>query len=140
MSDLQKYISKPAGTSDSPLKQRGYVYAGWASFSVGFLGMFLPLLPTTVFWILAVWLWSRGSPELTAKVLSHPHFGKPVQDYLEHGVISAKGKRLAVTGMIIGYALFLWLGQPVWLLASSVAGVMALVALWIVSHRECPPA
>lgn len=118
------------------LKQHGYVYAGWASFGLGFVGMFLPLLPTTVFWILAAWLWARGNPELAARVFAHPHFGAPVRAFLEHGVISAKGKWCAVSGMSASYLVLLLVVRPAPLTAGLVGLILLAVAVWILSRPQ----
>ena len=118
------------------IKQQIYVVAGWLSFALGFIGMFLPLLPTTVFWIAAAWLWLRGNPVLAQKVFAHPRFGQPIQAFLEHGVLSAKGKTYAVLGMTGSYLVFWWLVQPTWLLASMVGGTLLVVAAWLLSRPQ----
>jgi len=37
---------------------------GYLSFATGFVGMFLPLLPTTVFWIIVVICFAKSSPSM----------------------------------------------------------------------------
>lgn len=120
------------------LKRHFYLYAGWLSFALGTIGMFVPLLPTTVFWILAVWCWARSCPVLMEKVYAHPHFGNGVKQFLEHGVISRRGKQFALGGMTVSYVIFYLSVQPSLLLAMIVGGTLAAVALWLATRPETP--
>ena len=74
---------------------------------IGLLGVVLPILPTTVFWILAAVCYARSSPERYQRLINHPHAGKPIRDYLDHGVISTRGKRAALIGMSISALLLI---------------------------------
>lgn len=121
------------------LKQQLYRYAGWGCFGLGVIGAFLPLMPTVLFWIIAVWLWSRGSPELLHKVYEHPQFGDLVRQFIEYGVISRRGKFFAVLGMSIGFVVFLLSAEPAGWLIVLVASCLLSVAVWIVSRpRQVP--
>lgn len=119
-------------------KRHFYLYAGWLSFALGSVGMFVPLLPTTVFWILAVWCWARSCPVLMERVYAHPRFGHGVKQFLEHGVISRRGKHFATGGMTVSFLIFVLLVQPYLVLALIVGVTLALVALWIVTRPEKP--
>ena len=49
------------------------------------LGLFVPLLPSFVFWLLAAWAWAKARPGLTARLLAHPRLGPALYAYLCHG-------------------------------------------------------
>lgn len=109
---------------------------GWLCFGLGVIGMFVPLLPTTIFWILAVWCWLRSSPALAARVYGHPTFGPAVRAFIERGEMSRRAKLFAVTGMSVGFLLW-WLlsaPAPVWLLAVGLS--LAAVAVWLSRRPE----
>ncbi|MET0065705.1 MAG: YbaN family protein [Candidatus Thiodiazotropha sp.] len=117
----------------------GLMALGWVLFGLGVVGIFLPVMPTTVFWIGAVWCWSRSAPHLTRRILAHPHFGEPVRLFLEQGQMSRQGKAWAFAGMTLGFVLLQWLGQPGIWLSLGVGLVLILVALWL-WHRPEPSA
>lgn len=48
---------------------------GILSVAMGTLGIFLPLLPTTPFLLLAGWLFAKSSPRRHTWLLNHPHLG-----------------------------------------------------------------
>ena len=48
---------------------------GCAAFVLGVVGIFVPLLPTTPFLLLAAALWVRSSPRLYVWLLAHRCFG-----------------------------------------------------------------
>ena len=107
--------------------------AGWVCFGLGFIGIFLPLLPTTIFWILAAACWNKSNPELAQRILSHPRFGQPITVFLEQRQISRRGKCFASAGITFGYFIFLLTANPGWVSATIVAVVLALVIAWIIS-------
>ncbi len=112
---------------------------GWLFFAVGCVGLVVPLLPTTVFWILAGACWVRSSPRLAEWLYAHPRVGAPVQAFLERGEISRAGKLAAAIGMAIGFTVWLVLIRPGWMAALIVGIVLLAVAGWVASRREPAP-
>jgi uncharacterized protein len=104
---------------------------GWLLFGLGILGIFLPVMPTTIFWIGAVWCWSRSAPHLTQRILSHPHFGKPVQRFIEHGEMTRQGKLAAIGGIGAGFLLLQLFSHPAWPLSLLIALMLSGVATWL---------
>jgi len=72
-----------------------FLSIGWLSFGLGFIGIFLPILPTTPFMILAAACFSKGSPRFHLWLLEHRVFGPPIVDWQRNKVIRLKYKILA---------------------------------------------
>lgn len=73
-----------------------YLLIGHASIAVGFIGIFVPLLPTTPFVLLAAVCYSRGSERFHTWLLEHPRFGPMISSWREHGAIGLRSKIAAV--------------------------------------------
>lgn len=73
---------------------------GWLSIILGVLGIFLPILPTTPFAILAAWCFSKSSERWHQWLLNHKVFGPTILDWERDGVINLKAKTIA-TSMIV---------------------------------------
>ncbi len=58
-----------------------YNVAGVIAVLLGILGIFLPLLPTTPFLLLASWCFARGSDRLHGWLLSHRVFGEYLRNF-----------------------------------------------------------
>jgi len=56
-----------------------YLACGLAFVAIGGLGIFIPGLPTTVFFIMAAWCFSRSSERLENWVLNLPGIGPTVR-------------------------------------------------------------
>ncbi|MCG7991599.1 MAG: YbaN family protein [Candidatus Thiodiazotropha lotti] len=119
-----------------PVSRAWMQIAGWGLFILGAVGIVLPLLPTTIFWIGAVWCWSRSAPHLTKRILAHPRFGQPVYLFITYGEISRMGKWMAVLGMSLGFAIFQLVGGPGWQLSLAVLLLLTLVAIWLWQRPE----
>ena len=87
---------------------------GWIAVSLGFIGVFLPVLPTTPFLLVAAWAFAHSSPRFRDWLLNHPIFGRMIRDWQQHGSIPLRAKLIAVT-MIGASLLWLlgWSGLPV---------------------------
>lgn len=78
------------------LKSSFYLALGYLSFALGFIGIFLPILPTTPFMIVALWAFSKGSKKMHNWLLNHPKFGKSLQAWEQHRIIPIKAKLTAL--------------------------------------------
>lgn len=116
------------------LKQMLYTGLGWFSFALGFIGIFLPLMPTTVFWILSVWLWSKGNPKLMDKVYQHPRYGAAIKAFMQYGTISVLAKRAAVFSMSVSYLLLVIFTRLGLMINLIVLTILAMVAIWIMTR------
>ncbi|UZK71078.1 YbaN family protein [Sphingomonas sp. S1-29] len=89
-----------------------YFVAGFIALGLGFIGVFLPLVPTVPFVILAAFCFTRGSPRFEAWLLDHPHLGPPIHAWRRSGAISRKGKWAATIGLsgsgVLGLVFLPW--------------------------------
>lgn len=113
------------------------VYASLAgvSFGLGVVGLFLPLMPTTCFMLLAVWLASRGSPRFAVWIRQHPRFGPSVTAWECERAIPRHAKilamiMLAISTVILGITL-----DSTILRAVLIGGLLSL-AVWIATRPE----
>ena len=65
---------------------------GWLSVALGFIGIFLPVLPTTPFLLLAAACFLRSSPRFYHWLISHPKLGKYLLYYLDGKGLPRKAK------------------------------------------------
>ncbi|MCX8569266.1 MULTISPECIES: YbaN family protein [Hyphomicrobiales] len=125
-----KRFVRGAGAVTSNAKRGVYFALGLLMLLLGIIGAFLPVMPTTIFVILAAWCFGRSSPRFEAWLLGHPTFGPPLRAWREEGAIPRRGKLMAWTGMAIGYGLF-WLSQPGAIVAFVVTLFFAAGALYV---------
>ena len=90
-------------------KRMAYLVGGHLLLGTGFVGMVLPVMPTTVFWIGAAACYSRSSPERFRRLVGRGRTGRVIKDFLDHGVISKHGKWAASLGMLFSAVLLLLL-------------------------------
>jgi uncharacterized membrane protein YbaN (DUF454 family) len=104
-----------------------WLLAGACSLLTGIVGIFLPLLPTTPFVLLAAFCFSRGSLRCETWLLQHPRFGPMVRDWRAHRAVPLRAKQLATVMMALGCAWAWWVMPPRfgWLPALACAAVAA---------------
>jgi uncharacterized membrane protein YbaN (DUF454 family) len=109
----------------------GLVFVG-----LGGVGAVVPLMPTTIFLILAVACFARSSPKLEARLLNHPRFGRPLRQWREQGAVPLIGKVGAVIGMSLGLGVFWWVARPSPWLFLVVAIILAACGGYVVSRSR----
>jgi hypothetical protein len=109
-----------------------FLAGGYLSLALAALGVFLPLLPTTPFLLLAAACFARSSAKLHAWLNRNPLFGPILVDWERYGAIRPRIKVAAsvmMAGLVAYPILFRDLPLALELLAvGTVAGV--LVFLW----------
>ncbi|WCT72002.1 YbaN family protein [Sphingomonas naphthae] len=109
-----------------------YLSAGILAIVVGVIGIFVPLLPTVPFMLLAAFCFARSNPEWERRLIEHPRYGPHILAWREKGAISRKGKTaslLMLTGSAIIGLVFLpypWCYTPL--------GVALICGTWIATR------
>ena len=78
------------------------VAVGLLSVGLGVLGMFLPLLPTTVFLLLAAWCFSKSSPRFHQWLLTNRVLGGYISAYHEGRGMSVRDKWITLATLWVG--------------------------------------
>lgn len=79
-----------------PVLHYGLLALGWLSLVLGVIGIFLPLLPTTPFLLLAAACFLRTSDSLYRKLVSHPRLGSYIESYLAGKGVPMRAKLSAL--------------------------------------------
>jgi len=116
-----------------------YFSLGCLLVALGIIGAMLPVMPTTIFLILAAACFARSSPAWERWLLEHPRFGHTLRSWREEGAIPRRAKLLACIGMTIGFVLFYIGAHPGPLLLASVASVMVASGVYVVSRPTPAP-
>ncbi|MEM8811195.1 MAG: YbaN family protein [Pseudomonadota bacterium] len=115
-----------------------YLAAGFACVGLAFVGAVLPIMPSTVFVILAAGCFARSSPRFEAWLMNHPQFGPSLTAWRVHGAIPPRAKALAVMGMALGYGLFWASVDPGPGLAIAVAALIGASAVFVLTRPSGP--
>lgn len=111
---------------------------GISTLALGVAGIFLPLLPTTPFLLLAAFGFSRSSPGFHRWLIEHPTLGPPIVAWERDRAISCGGKRAATLAIALTPVITWFLAVPGWALAAQIA-VLTLVLVFIWTRREPSP-
>ena len=114
-----------------------YFALGAVAVVLGAVGLFLPVLPTVPFLILAAFAFGRSHPAFEQWLLDHPRFGRHIRVWREHRAIGRRGKTAATwafaASALLGAALAPW---P-WSLVTPGIALIGLTWIWT---RPDPPA
>ena len=105
---------------------------GWLCVSLGFIGIFIPGIPTTIFLIIALWAFTKSSKKLRDWLLHHKKFGPILKNWQEHKVVPRRAKILMVVLMIFASILFYYSLQKLFLTIGLII-ILVLVAIYVIS-------
>ncbi|HHI76626.1 MAG TPA: DUF454 domain-containing protein [Gammaproteobacteria bacterium] len=113
------------------MTRHAFLALGWLCVGLGILGVFLPLMPTTVFLLIAAWAFARSSPRWHRWLREHPRFGGLVRGWEEHHAMPARAKLVAWLALGLSWAgTALVFGPLSW--AALIGGIcIAGVAIYI---------
>ncbi len=124
-----------AGMADHSRFRWAWWLLAYASLGLGIVGLFLPLLPTTPFLLLAAYAASRGSQRLHLQLLQHPRFGPVIRDWQAHGTVSRRTKWSATFAMLVCALVLLLVmfatGPHAWWRLALPVACMAMVSAWL---------
>ena len=89
-----------------------YKILGFSCIGLGVMGIFLPLLPTTVFLLIAAWAFARSSERWHHWLLQHRYFGPLIRGWHEHHAMPRRAKRIAFFTLAASYAFTAFLLGP----------------------------
>lgn len=111
---------------------------GWLFVGIAFLGVFIPVLPTTGPVILAAFLFSKSSERFDEWLVSNRFFGSIVRDWRAGHGFTVRAKVIAAVAIIASFAIStifvingVYLRAAFWLLA-------AVLVAYVVSRPTKP--
>jgi uncharacterized protein len=139
---LSRHSLRSLSMIDPPLKPNlltrpFYFAAGVVLVGVGIAGYFLPVLPGTIWLILAAACFARSSPRFESWLVNHPEFGPSVVAWRQNGAIPRKAKYLAIGMMLVSFVILAVAHTPtLWL---SITGAVLLACALFVASRPIGP-
>ena len=107
---------------------------GWISVVLGVIGIFLPVLPTTPFLLLAAACFMRSSKRFYLWLVNHRQLGPWIVDYLEGQGIPLKGKVYAISLMWLSIGVSCYVVPLFWARAFMLTSAV-LVSLYILNQK-----
>lgn len=127
-------MARPREERRHPAVRYALLAIGWLSVVLGVIGIFLPVLPTTPFLLLAAACFMRSSKPFYLWLVNHPRLGPWIADYLKGEGIPLKAKVYTIGLMWLSIGLSSYLVPLFWarlfMLSSAV-----LVSLYILKQK-----
>jgi hypothetical protein len=105
---------------------------GWLCVGLGFVGVFVPGIPTTIFLIIALWAFTKSSKKLRHWLLNHKRFGPILNNWQQHKVVPRRAKILMVVLMSLAVVLFYYSLQNLYLTIGLII-ILVSVAIYVIS-------
>lgn len=114
-----------------------FLVLGLFSVSLGIIGIFLPVLPTTPFILLSMYFFSKSNKDFNEYVMNNKWFGKHIRNYYENRSMTKSFK--------IKTILFLWFGLSIAILLQAneivkivlgVIGILVTIHILLLKNHE----
>ena len=119
----------------TPSESRRDRTLGILAFAVGFVGIFLPLVPTVPLMLLAAFFFGRSNPAWERRILAHPHLGPPIRAWRERGAIPLRAKVLSTVLIAISAGTGWWVLEDGLRFVPGLFGAVVLAWMWSRPHR-----
>jgi uncharacterized membrane protein YbaN (DUF454 family) len=108
-----------------------WIAVGGASVGVGTVGIFVPGLPSTVFFVIALWCFARSSPRLEAWLLARPGIGPLLADHRAGLGMPRRAKQLAIAMIVVCCSASGWTLRDRPTVAAAVLALGSVGVAWI---------
>lgn len=115
-------------------KKFTYSVLGHLCIVLALIGIFLPLLPTTPFVLLAAYFYSTGNTKFHRSLLKNKTFGPLIREWESHGIIRPKAKTFAVV-MIVGLFSYTLIFVKVYFFIKIVVAMIGLGVIGFILTR-----
>ncbi|HBQ44406.1 MAG TPA: DUF454 domain-containing protein [Thiomicrospira sp.] len=121
------------------MKKIVYITFGWVFVAIGTLGIFLPLLPTTVFMVVALALFSKSSSRFHNMLLNNRWIGEDLKHWQQNKCMLPKVKTKVMWILLLTFAVSILIltGKPLIQLMLIVISLSLLI--FISRVQSCTP-
>ena len=105
--------------------------AGTLSVALAILGIFLPLLPTTPFLLLATWCFARSSQRFYRLLLANRWLGPYIRNYREGRGMTARAKTSSLAVLWLAIFISAVSLAPIWWVRLLLIGIAAGISLFL---------
>ncbi len=111
--------------------------AGFVCVGLAALGVFLPLLPTTPFLLVAAACFARSSPRFYRALLGNRVFGPLIRDWREHRAVPLRAKLMAISAivLVLGSSVLFAVSHPAPRVGLASFGAGLCIWLWRLPTR-----
>lgn len=110
-----------------------YLIFAYLCVGLGFIGAFLPLLPTTPFLLLAAWAAPRGSPALHRWLYEHPRFGAVLIAWEQSRAVSTRAKWTACCLMTLSWVI-MYLQTTGWIIPAITGALFIAISAFLITR------
>jgi len=110
---------------------------GILSLSLGYVGIVVPGLPTTVFILIAAWAFSKCSTKFTYWIENHRLFGPMVLNWQQYKGLSRRAKKVAILTIIQTFAFTIFVAFSI--IGDLIFGFFGIaLCTWLATRPEPP--
>lgn len=105
------------------------ISCGWLCLALGVIGIFLPVMPTTVFLLMASWCFAKSSDRFHRWLHEHPKLGPIVQTWSDGKGIPKHARTKAVVTIVVCMSISILIVGKLW-----VAALLVFIGIGVVSY------
>lgn len=118
------------------LRRYALMGCGWLALGLGVIGLFLPVLPTAPFVLVAAACFMRSSERMHSWIVEHRVFGAHIRDFLAGRGLRRRTKVVALATLWVSITVTAVLSASV-VLAIAIIAVASAVSAYILRLPTC---
>ncbi|MEW6004444.1 MAG: YbaN family protein [Stygiobacter sp.] len=117
----------------STYKQKIFLILGFIFIAFGIIGAILPLMPSTVFFILAAYFFSKSSEKFHKKLLDNKYIGRHIKNFYEKRGMPLRAKIISILSLFLTITISIILVERTPFLVVILLSVAFAVSFYIIS-------